>query len=188
VQSAVPPDWERAFCNARYLLADLGQERNPWEVRPFDPSFTKGQRLRFRLAANPTKKIDTMKKAERQSLAPEQLQDKKGRHGKRVPVQPDQLLDWLVRRAQSEGFYVIEDSTSIQPGYIYMNKTRDGTAGQRLRSVRYEGILEVTDPDKFRDTLFRGVGPGKAFGLGLLSVAAVSDRRRRSEIDATTCL
>jgi CRISPR system Cascade subunit CasE len=182
VQSAVRPDWDYAFHNASYLLAAAP------EVKLSEPRFTMGRRLRFRLAGNPTKKIDTMKKAERQSLAPEQLQDKKGRHGKRVPVPADQLLDWLLRRAQSGGFCVIKDSTSIQPGYIYMNKTRDGSAGQRLRSVRYEGILEVTDPDKFRDTLLRGIGPGKAFGFGLLSVAGVSDRRRRSEIDATTCL
>src|SRR5208283_3243119 len=40
VQSALPPDWESAFYNARYLLADLGQDHNPWEVKPFDPSFT----------------------------------------------------------------------------------------------------------------------------------------------------
>jgi CRISPR system Cascade subunit CasE len=169
--SATKPDWNYAFHNARYLLAAEPQ------VKVFDPCYGKGQRLRFRLVANPTKKIDTMKKAERQSYAPEELRDKKGRHGKRVPVPVEQLLDWLLRRAQSGGFCVIQDSTSIQPGYIYVNKTRDGSAGQRLRSVRYEGILEVTDAYKFRDALFRGIGPGKAFGFGLLSVAAVSDRR-----------
>jgi CRISPR system Cascade subunit CasE len=168
--SAIKPDWNYAFHNARYLLA-----AEP-EVKIFDPCYGKGQRLRFRLVANATKKIDTMKKAERQSYAPEELRDKKGRHGKRVPVPTDQLLDWLVRRAQLAGFCVDKDSTTIQPGYIYENKTRDG-GGQRLRSARYEGLLEVTDPDEFRRALLRGIGPAKAFGFGLLSVAAVSDRR-----------
>ena len=37
----------------------------------------------------------------------------------------------------------------------------------------YEGILEVTNADNFRDTLVRGIGPAKAFGFGLLSVAPI---------------
>jgi len=43
--------------------------------------------------------------------------------------------------------------------------------GQRLRSVLYNGLLEVTDPDLFHRALIRGIGSGKAFGFGLLSVA-----------------
>ena len=43
--------------------------------------------------------------------------------------------------------------------------------GQRLRSVLFEGLLQVTDPDAFRQTLIRGIGSGKSFGFGLLSIA-----------------
>jgi CRISPR system Cascade subunit CasE len=89
-------------------------------------------------------------------------------------VPTDQLIDWLVdwrvRPDELPGFSISKDSTTLQAGYIYVNKGgNDG--GQRLCSVRYEGILEVTDPDRFRNTLLRGIGPGKAFGFGLLSVA-----------------
>ena len=35
----------------------------------------------------------------------------------------------------------------------------------------FEGVLEVTHPEQLRDTLAHGIGPGKAFGFGLLSVA-----------------
>ncbi len=168
VHSAVRPDWEYAFQNARHLLIA------PAEVKPSDHSFQKGQRLRFRLVANPTKKIGTISKSERQSCTREELIEKKGRHGKRVPVRNDQFLDWLadwcIRPDEPSGFSINKGSTVIQPGYIYVNKGGNGE-GHRLRSVRYEGILEVTDPDKFRSTLLRGIGPGKAFGFGLLSVA-----------------
>jgi CRISPR system Cascade subunit CasE len=164
VQSAVKPDWDYAFHNAGYLLAA------PPQVKPFEPSFKGGQHLRFRLAANPTKKIDTMKKAERESHTHEELLKKRGRYGKRVPVRADQLLDWLVGRAESAGFALDKDSTTVQAGYIYMNKERDD-GGNRLRSVLYEGVLRVTDAEKFRAALHHGLGPGKAFGFGLLSVA-----------------
>lgn len=156
VQSAVKPDWEYAFHNAGYILT-----ASP-EVKPFEPLFTKGQRLRFRLAANPTRRLSKNSPDVREASI-----------GKRVPVPTNQLIDWLDRRAESGGFSIDKDATTFQPGYIYVNKTRDGN-GQRLRSVRYEGILEVTDPGNFRNTLIRGIGSGKAFGLGLLSVAPVN--------------
>lgn len=176
VQSAVKPDWDYAFHNAGYLLAA------PPEPKSFEPRFAKGQRLRFCLVANPTRKIDTKSGLDGQR-----------RNGKRVPVpsakeieawrlnNPDKdvrpfinsrLYEWLACRAETAGFSLEKDSTIIQPSYIYVNKTREGN-GSRPRSVRYEGILKVIDADNFRNTLIRGIGSGKAFGFGLLSVAPV---------------
>jgi CRISPR system Cascade subunit CasE len=37
--------------------------------------------------------------------------------------------------------------------------------------VDFEGILEVTDPEEFAAAVTAGIGPAKAFGFGLLSVA-----------------
>jgi CRISPR system Cascade subunit CasE len=153
VQSAVKPDWNYAFRNAGYLLAA------PPEVKSFDPCFSEEQHLRFRLVANPTRKIDT-------KSGP----DGRRRNGKRVQVPTDQFHEWLARRAEPAGFSIDKNSTTVQPAYIYVNKTQGGY-GQRLRSVRYDGILKITDPARFRETLVHGIGPGKAFGFGLLSVA-----------------
>jgi len=164
VQSAVKPDWDYAFHNAGYLLAA------PPELKSFEPRFAKGQHLRFRLVANPTKKIDTLQKEARQSHTKSELQAMKGRHGKRVPVPTDELVEWLARRAGKAGFSIDKRSIAVQPSYIYVNKTRD-EKGQRLRSARYDGALTITDPARFQETLVRGLGPGKAFGFGLLSVA-----------------
>lgn len=156
VQSAMEPDWDYAFHNANYLLAA------PPEVEPFEPRFSKGQCLRFRLSANPTRRLSKHSPdAKEESI------------GKRVPIPTDQLLDWLSCKAKSGGFSVDKDTPTIQAGCIYVKKTQDGN-GQRLRSVRYDGILEVIDPDIFRDALIRGIGSGKAFGFGLLSVAPAS--------------
>jgi len=159
VQSAVKPDWDYAFHNAGHFLAA------PPQVKSFEPCFAKGQRLRFRLVANPTRKIDT-------KSGP----DGRRRHGKRVPVKADQLGEWLARWGEAAGFSVENDSLIIQPGYVYMNnKTSTNDTARRgdearLRSVRFDGFLRITDPVRFQEILVRGIGPGKGFGLGLLSV------------------
>ncbi len=153
VQSALEPDWEYAFHNAKHLLAA------PSQVRAIMPSFTEGQSLRFRILANPTRKVDT-------KSGP----DGKRRHGRRVPVTNDLLGEWLTARATAGGFEVNSECLVIQPGFVYVSK-QSGGDGHNLKSARYDGILTVTDAEAFRETVVRGVGPGKAFGFGLLSVA-----------------
>ena len=83
------------------------------------------------------------------------------------------LYEWLADRAGAAGFSVGRDSLNIQPGYIDVKKGAGGH-GHRLRSVHYEGILEVTDCETLLKTLVRGIGPGKAFGFGLISVAPIN--------------
>lgn len=159
VQSATKPDWDYAFHNAGYLLAA------PAEVKTFEPRFGKGQRLRFRLLANPTRRLSSHSvEADGQPVDARYV-------GKRVPVRDDHLIDWLIRQSESWGV-IDKDCTTIQPGYVYANKERNGQ-GQHLRSVRYDGILTVTDPDKLQTAIAQGIGAGKAFGFGLLSVAPV---------------
>ena len=157
VQSSSRPDWDYAFQNAPFLLAAAP------EVKPFAPDLAHGQRLRFRLLANPTvkKKLAGSKNGRRLGLA------------SRV----DQLA-WLGRKAALGGFSVEDDSTTVLPGFVYFNKGNhpDGSGqrhASRLRSVRYDGWLEVTNAELFRETLAHGIGSGKAFGFGLLSVARV---------------
>lgn len=192
VQSAAKPGWEYAFRNAGYLLA-----ARP-ELREFNPSFEPGQRLRFRLLANPTKKTATIRKEDRERLTREERQKTPGRNGRRVPVPSaealanwrkanpgadprefisQRLLGWLDAKARASGFILL--STVVQPAYAYWHKRpspmqeqaerRDDTG--RRRAALFEGMLAVADPARFRDTLIHGIGPGKAFGFGLLSVA-----------------
>jgi CRISPR system Cascade subunit CasE len=163
VQSALKPDWHYAFHNAGYLLAA------PPQVKPFDPSFTVGERLRFRLVANPTRRLS--KRSPGADGQPVKNWANKGGKGMRVPVPADRLSDWLARQAEKAGFSVEKKSASVSPSYVYVNKARE-EKGVRLRSVRYDGTLTVTDPARFREGMRQGIGPAKAFGFGLLSVAA----------------
>lgn len=189
VQSAVEPDWGYAFHNAGYLLA-----AEP-EVKSWNPTFQAGQQFRFRLTANATRKVGTLtaaqRRADRDQVIPEPREntsgpwqrDRRTRNGTRVPVPREQLPAWLARRGEIGGFRVIPnlDSLGIQVNYYYVN--RAGFAPEHpsaeprgafipmLFCVRYEGCLEVTDPAAFADTLAAGIGPARAFGCGLMTLA-----------------
>jgi CRISPR system Cascade subunit CasE len=162
VQSAVEPNWEYAFHNSGYLLAA------PVEKKPFDPRFEAGQRLRFRLLANPTRRLSS-RSAGPDGEPVKSWANEKG-IGKRVPVPVDKLSDWLARRAAASGFSIDADHVNIQPGYHYVNKNGTGR-GTRLRFARYDGVLKVTDPARLCEAVITGIGSAKAFGFGLLSVA-----------------
>jgi CRISPR system Cascade subunit CasE len=185
VLSHLEPDWAYAFGltsggidsptgppigNAGYLLAAL-----PDKPRALKVSLSLGERFRFRLTANPTKKTGTISKNERLEMKKRGTKEPK-RHGRRVALAPEAFGQWLVARSESNGFRLVgplEDTLRTEAGYAYVNKTHDSGKGQRLRSVSYDGLLEIIDRDRFRAALLSGIGPAKAFGFGLLSVAPV---------------
>ncbi len=144
VQSQGQPDWSWMGAERGYLLPL--DEPNPW-VKTFQARFTPGQRLAFRLRANPTVK--------RQGR----------RHG--LFREEDQLA-WLHRKAQDGGFAVLEARTQEQGNVEGWTSARHRL---RMWAVQYEGLLQVTEPSLFLETLRQGIGPGKGLGFGLLSVA-----------------
>jgi CRISPR system Cascade subunit CasE len=152
VQSAQRPDWDYAFHNALHLLA-----APPGEPRAFNPSFSPGQRFCFRLRANPAKRACTGKCA-----------------GERVPVGHDSgvLCDWVRRKAAGGGF-VMQSCEVRETGWALARHPRSGS--MTFFSVLFEGLLEVADPALFTRTIASGIGPAKAFGFGLLSIAPVAE-------------
>ena len=108
--------------------------------------------------------------------------------GKRVGLltEVDQLR-WLLRKGEAGGFRIPGEWVpakhpetgepielpnfrvdAIPEGRVRNVKGSDG----QLTTVRFEGVLVVTDPDQFRETLCAGIGPAKGLGFGLLSVAS----------------
>ena len=165
VQSACRPDWDYAFHNASCLLAAAPQ------VRSFDPAFIASQSLRFRLKVNPTKRVrDKSRDSSGEPL------DRKW-VGKRVPVPsqsiPEWLGSWLSRctaRKVEPGF-TLASPPHCEPGWVYVNKNGNREGGQQLRSAVFEGVLLVNEPRAFLKTVCAGIGRGKAFGFGLLTLS-----------------
>lgn len=132
-------------------------EPNP-AVKPFDLRPVAGQTLSFRLRANPTKRLSAGK----------------GNTGKRVGIyKEDEQLAWLARKGEQHGFHVLQAQVS------HDDKIKDADAIHRddvthkleLLSVQFDGILQVTDPGKLVAAVEAGIGSGKGFGFGLLSLA-----------------
>lgn len=77
---------------------------------------------------------------------------------------PQERLDWLERQGEKNGFSLSayhEDEPSDICG-----KRKTGLV--QFRAVRFTGTLRVTDADKFRHGYACGIGPEKAYGLGML--------------------
>lgn len=109
---------------------------------------------RFRLVANPTISKSTGNKD----------------RGKRVAiVSVKYQKEWLVRQAVQNGFLVEEETFDVMESkWVSFCKKQEHTI--KAISVTYEGILQVTDAEKFRNALLHGIGREKAYGMGLLTI------------------
>ena len=150
------------------LAAQFGTEEPP-ETRDYAPLLERiavGSRWQFRLHANPTyssKSRDGRGKVHACTLV---RKPEKCRPG--MP-EPKTQVGWLLHQAEVHGFAVQEEQFNVTGirWYAFTKKTGERV---RLLGVTYEGLLTVTDVEKFKEALLEGVGRGKAYGMGLLTV------------------
>jgi CRISPR system Cascade subunit CasE len=158
VQSLVAPDWSY-LAEKEYLrpLDPFSGRDNP-AVKAVTLSLPAGQILRFRLAANPTvKKVRYDDNGER-------------KNSNRVPlVHEARQEEWLEKQANANGFHLL-DLTINQPQKQSSWQKGNGRP-LTIYTVQFDGRLQVTDPDKLLKAIRTGIGPAKAFGCGLLSLA-----------------
>ncbi|MFI6521993.1 type I-E CRISPR-associated protein Cas6/Cse3/CasE [Spirillospora sp. NPDC050679] len=167
VQSREHPDW--STLPAGYM-ADRIQVKC---LTPVLAAIRPGRRLAFRLVANPVRNVP-----------PPGEPGKRGR-GKRRPIHdPEQQVRWLIRQGEGRGFAIPagfdgrpDVAVSALPPISGRKADARPTAGpgDRLKIMvqpaSYEGRLIVTDPEALAAALKDGVGRGKAYGCGLLSLA-----------------
>ena len=75
----------------------------------------------------------------------------------------------LLARAEKHGFALEADQFGVVSNKWYSFR-KHGERRVSLLAVTYEGVLRVTDAALFRRTLTEGIGRGKAYGMGLLTV------------------
>lgn len=142
------------------------------ESKPFSPVLVAGDRLTFRLRANPTisRKTEAGRSVRHDVLMDAKTQcrqqgvDRLEDISQRMEVA---AIRWLDSRSGKAGF-TLESAPQVT-GYRQHASRRKGTDIQ-FSSIDYEGVLKVTDSDLFIRTLCQGLGKSKAFGCGLMLV------------------
>lgn len=134
----------------------------------FDPVIIDGMQLAFRLVANPVRRI-AQKDADGQVIESESGHR---RHRRRALLDAESQRAWLDRQGEAGGFrpHFVSIAPLPSPRAPNAQKTALRKSAIPHVLVRFDGTLEVTDPEAFVETLRRGIGPAKAFGCGLLSV------------------
>lgn len=190
VQSRLAPNW--SALPAGYLKGDVAE---PAKVRDLDCALAgleTGRRLRFRLRANPTHAvpdpgtIGRFGRGQRRSLLFGPSVAKDGLTAEQRCVQ------WLDRKGTSGGFrlasiarspFFAEDAEAAELPDVRVAVEDDLRGARRdpalggarkqltLSPVLFEGWLEVVDAEALRGVVAQGIGPGKAYGCGLLSLA-----------------
>jgi len=176
VQSSDKPNWDYAFQNAPHLIA------SPPANREFTPSFSKGESYRFRLAVQMVTR-QTVKAADLQ-----EGQKAKSEHPIRCLLPAADGSDqresdpnftaWrerLATIAERSGFGLGEfpEHLRVQPATNLYMKPEGRNPPKRFNAAMFDGILTCKDPQLLREAVVNGIGRGKAFGMGLLSLAVI---------------
>ena len=81
-------------------------------------------------------------------------------------------VKWLESESVSNGFQLLD--CRVKPdGYISSIEDK-----VKLLSVIFEGSMKITDENKFRKMLHNGLGRGREYGLGLVSVESYGCKNR----------
>ena len=150
-----------------------------WEVhsKPYYPKLNQGQRLAFTLRANPIRsKRDENRRQHRHDVIMEAKthlgsQGEKFHESEVVQMHGER---WLLERCSCLGF-------TVSPGGLRADGYRQhglikgkGNPLITFSTLDFNGILTVTDPQKFvKECLFKGIGPAKGFGCGLMLVRRI---------------
>lgn len=140
------------------------------ESKPYAPELNVGDRLAFRLRANPTMSVPVP--GQRGQRADVLMAAKKpfplGQRTSQacIDAMNGKAREWLESRAEKWGF-----SLPVTPELgAYRQHVLSKGSGKPVQfsTVDYEGLLEVTNPGKLIETMAHGIGRAKAFGGGLL--------------------
>lgn len=158
IQSQLPPDISR-----------LPRAYGTTETRDLTPMFqalSTGRSVRYRITANAS--------ARRKVLDGDPFFDTRTRH-KDIPLFGDDALAWWQRKATHAGLALTStDTTPIGPFRRPVTKKQNSDSEPdvfRHVLTRFDGAATITDPGQLHHALLAGIGRGKPYGAGLLSLA-----------------
>jgi CRISPR system Cascade subunit CasE len=90
-------------------------------------------------------------------------------------VTADQQVRWLVERTDKHGFEILPGTTGVPDVATVSRRRATFRRGQdtvTLDVADFAGHLRVIDAELFRQALVSGIGHGRAYGCGLMTLAA----------------
>lgn len=160
-------EWEP---DLEHVAEQAGWPSRPeWTTRPYDALLSRlevDQIWAFRLTANATRSG---------RKTPGSGQTQRFAH-----VTAAQQADWLLRRTNHYGFSVAQTADGdadlfitnrVSPAFAKGEPTNGNRTHVTFRAVTYEGKLIIGDVDRLRHALITGIGPAKAYGCGLMTLA-----------------
>ncbi|MBR2527293.1 MAG: type I-E CRISPR-associated protein Cas6/Cse3/CasE [Blautia sp.] len=90
-----------------------------------------------------------------------------GNSRRRMLRDEEERLEWLFRKAEQNGFAIL-DVQEIKDEKMNIYHPSDKGGKMVMDSYRYTGIMTIKDVSAFRKAVQEGIGPGKAYGLGML--------------------
>jgi len=133
-----------------------------WHSKTVDDAFFEHRSYQFSLLANPTKK-----------LVIRDANGVKKKNGQRIALSKrEDLLAWIERKGEQHGFTMDTATLKLvpRPRQQFLKKGKSGTH----TATEFTGILQVTDPTKFKSAATEGIGSAKAFGFGMLCLAPLT--------------
>jgi CRISPR system Cascade subunit CasE len=158
------------------------QGGDDWSVttRTFAPHLKVGQALGFRLeavafrwkpvpGARRGKREDLVTAVRRAHAEARQDQDRQ------AALVHAEALRWFAEQGAKQGFVASSNGLAVSVYDQEIRRYERAGSGQSIRfaSFVFEGRLQVTDAEKLRLALHRGVGAEKAFGFGLIQIVPV---------------
>lgn len=147
--SSIPPENNRA-------AEQIGYVNSSWETKSYETLLKKievDSKWRFKLIANPTIStfIDSTTRGKIKAITTT--------HGQR---------EWMEKQGNNCGFSLESNQYDVVSSEwkTFKKKNRE----IQVIAATFEGVLTVTDKEKFKNALLSGIGREKAYGMGLLTV------------------
>lgn len=150
------------------------------ENKHYEPKIKAGINLAFMLRANPVcTKRDNKDKQHRHDVVMEaktRLKELRISQDNRKPLailMQEEGYNWLSTRAERHGFSINHDHIRVD-GY-QQHKFFKGRMKKPISfsTLDFTGILTVIDSERFLETLYKGIGPAKGFGCGMMMARRV---------------
>ncbi|GAA2154743.1 type I-E CRISPR-associated protein Cas6/Cse3/CasE [Kitasatospora kazusensis] len=187
------PDWTHIVEQAGWPDA----EGEHYAVRDYTPLLAQlavGREFAFRLTASPVQNTSTPHRdSPHRTRTAAELHHRSYRLPHKTAAQQ---LTWFLERTPRWGFEIpaartdtpapglqAPDGQSTDAREVRITDrnrhtfTKPGTrSAVTLTTATFEGHLRITDPQLLKDALLHGIGPSKAYGCGLLTLAPLHGR------------